>query len=477
MGKPLEQKEVETFFCYRCGEDGHLAMQCSAPEDLPKVISKLIRSLKRQKRERRDFGSRNPEEKCTVKKSTASAERIDRLPAGLVGKQSLGQVTIEGHPCSALMDSGSMVTIIFERWYEAHLSHIVIQPLSNLSIWGLGKSSYPYKGYVAVEVRFRVDGGWSPPEVVLALVCPDPQGPGQVAVIIGTNARSFAHGPAIETQKQSPKQFHSWRVSTAVTPGQDGLSTLSETGVGYVKWSGPGPLVVAPGEAHLAMGDVTLADSQSLSVLVLDAPGKLPGGVFTPPCVLLPANLEMGSCSVLLQNESLKRRVIPKGTVIAQIYKADIVTEIPREAKAKDHIDPKLFNFEGSVIPSEWKDRLAAKLSLKTQVFSLEEWDVGLAKGIQHHIRLNDSRPFRERSRRIALADIDEVRRHLQGLLAAGIIKESRSPYASPIVIARKKNGSIRMCIDYRTLNSRTIPDQYTVPRIDDVLDCLAGSR
>ena len=85
--------------------------------------------------------------------------------------------------------------------------------------------------------------------------------------------------------------------------------------------------------------------------------------------------------------------------------------------------------------------------------------------------------PFRERSRRIAPADLDDLRRHLQGLLATGIIKESRSPYASPIVLARKKSGQLRMCIDYRTLNRRTIPDQYAAPRIDNALDCLTGSK
>lgn len=57
------------------------------------------------------------------------------------------------------------------------------------------------------------------------------------------------------------------------------------------------------------------------------------------------------------------------------------------------------------------------------------------------------------------------------------IIKESRSPYASPIVIVRKKNGTIRMCIDYRLLNSRTVPDQYTTPCIDEALDSLSGSK
>ena len=108
---------------------------------------------------------------------------------------------------------------------------------------------------------------------------------------------------------------------------------------------------------------------------------------------------------------------------------------------------------------------------------SLQEWEVGLAKGVKHPIRLSDPQPFRERSRRITPADIEDVRKHLQDLLTAGVIKESRSPYASPIVVARKKNGSVRMCIDYRTLNSKTVPDQYTTPCIDDALDCLAGSR
>ncbi len=124
-----------------------------------------------------------------------------------------------------------------------------------------------------------------------------------------------------------------------------------------------------------------------------------------------------------------------------------------------------------------WNTRLASKLSKRVNVFSLEEWDDGLAKGVTHHIRLRDSWPFRERPHRTAPADTKDVRRHLQELLVVGIIKESRRPYASPIVIVQKRNGKVRMCTDYRLLNSRTIPDQYTMPCIDDALDCLTGSK
>lgn len=102
---------------------------------------------------------------------------------------------------------------------------------------------------------------------------------------------------------------------------------------------------------------------------------------------------------------------------------------------------------------------------------------MGLAKGVEHKIRLTDARPFHQRSRRLAPADIEDVRKHSQELLQAGIITESRSPYASPIVVVRKKTGAIRMCIDYRLLNSRTVPDQYTTPCIEDALNALTGSQ
>lgn len=96
---------------------------------------------------------------------------------------------------------------------------------------------------------------------------------------------------------------------------------------------------------------------------------------------------------------------------------------------------------------------------------------------MEPRIRVTDSKPFRQRSRRLPPADIEDVRKHLQELLQAGIIKESRSPYASPIVVVWKRNDAVRMCIDYRLLNSRTIPDQYTTPCIEDALNAFTGSR
>ena len=66
--------------------------------------------------------------------------------------------------------------------------------------------------------------------------------------------------------------------------------------------------------------------------------------------------------------------------------------------------------------------------------------------------------------------------RQVAALLADGMIEESCSPWASPVVLVKKKNGEWRFCIDYRRLNSITVKDSLPLPRVDDTLDALAGS-
>ncbi|KAK2918573.1 hypothetical protein Q8A73_002944 [Channa argus] len=149
------------------------------------------------------------------------------------------------------------------------------------------------------------------------------------------------------------------------------------------------------------------------------------------------------------------------------MYLTESVTAVPLEKTPPVGFDVSMINFGDSPVSEEWKERLKQKLSQRTNVFSLTEWDVGLAKGVEHTIRLSDPRPFQQRSRRLTPADIEDVRKHLQELLCAGIIKESRSPYASPIVIVRKKNGTIRMCIDYRLLNGHGVsPDPAKIEAV-----------
>ena len=88
-------------------------------------------------------------------------------------------------------------------------------------------------------------------------------------------------------------------------------------------------------------------------------------------------------------------------------------------------------------------------------IFSKDETDIGNT-AVKHRIDLIDDTPFKQRYRRIPPAMFDEVKAHLRQLLANGTIRSSHSPYASNVVLVRKKNGRLRMCVDYRQLNRLT---------------------
>ncbi|KAL6491502.1 hypothetical protein MHYP_G00018470 [Metynnis hypsauchen] len=106
------------------------------------------------------------------------------------------------------------------------------------------------------------------------------------------------------------------------------------------------------------------------------------------------------------------------------------------------------------------------------------QWaEVGTASGVRHRIELEPHVPFKERTRRVSPADFNDLKKHLQDLLAAGIIEESNSPYVSPVVLVRKKNGELRIVVDYRKLNNLTKKDAYLLPGIEETFTLLSGSK
>lgn len=84
--------------------------------------------------------------------------------------------------------------------------------------------------------------------------------------------------------------------------------------------------------------------------------------------------------------------------------------------------------------------------------------------------------PIKLPHRRIPPHQVDEVREHINKLLKQKIIRRNTSPYAAPVVLVRKKDESLRLCVDYRQLNANTVKDAYPLPRIDEALAVFAKS-
>ena len=109
-------------------------------------------------------------------------------------------------------------------------------------------------------------------------------------------------------------------------------------------------------------------------------------------------------------------------------------------------------------------------------VFSQGDDDLGNTPLLKHGIETHGP-PLRQPYRRQNPAVRREEMTQVQQMLSSNVIRPSNSPWASPVVMVRKKDGSLRFCVDFRQLNAATIKDAHPLPRIDDLLDALHGAK
>ena len=101
----------------------------------------------------------------------------------------------------------------------------------------------------------------------------------------------------------------------------------------------------------------------------------------------------------------------------------------------------------------------------------------GAADGVEHFIETKDDRPIACRMRRIPLNDQKIIEQEVLKMLEAGVIEKSRSAFRFPVVLADKKDGEKRFCVNYRKLNEVTVKNKHPLPLIEDLLDRTAGSK
>ena len=112
-----------------------------------------------------------------------------------------------------------------------------------------------------------------------------------------------------------------------------------------------------------------------------------------------------------------------------------------------------------------------------SDIFAANKKVMGYFAGVSHNIDVGGCAPLKQAPRRLPPHRLGEVDEMVAQMEEMGVIEPSSSPWASPIVLVKKKDGSTRFCIDYRKLNDITKKDSYPLPKIDEIVTSLGGSQ
>jgi len=112
------------------------------------------------------------------------------------------------------------------------------------------------------------------------------------------------------------------------------------------------------------------------------------------------------------------------------------------------------------------------------EVFPDEILDVPPEREVEFAIDLvPGTKPVSMAPYHMSASELAELKKQLEDLLDKKFVRPSVSPWGAQVLLVKKKNGSMRLCIDYRQLNKVTIKNRYPLPRIDDLMDQLVGAR
>ena len=198
-----------------------------------------------------------------------------------------------------------------------------------------------------------------------------------------------------------------------------------------------------------------------------------------------------GTITLVARNNGYAPIELPSGCELGSLQLAELVPEGPSSEKRDlplvcriEATEPDRFaqlcralRLDETGLTLSQRDRLASVLKTYSDVFALNDEELGTTSVVEHSIDTGDAEPVRQYARRVPYAMRDKLTELVEDMTRRGVIKPTRSPWASPVVLVSKKDGGVRFCVDYRKLNNVTKLDVYPLPRIDDHLDALTGSK
>ena len=388
---------------------------------------------------------------------------------------------INGSKTLALVDSGSEITTVSDEFYKEMIPQPYLHPMEEFKIQGASGNTIPYSGVILCEIQAPCLG--QKVVEVGAFVVPATDYSLDVPTIVGTNA--------IDQLKEICKNREEAQIPEAWT---NAFISLQRSNVGVVKSTNKTDMIIQPMETATVSGIVRKKDNVESAIMEQTEGATNRLGV-CPRVVSLEKTGNYQRVQVRLFNISAKVVNIKPKSDLCELHEVKVLRSVDpitqkeetvninqQQVKNKeDFTDDKEFlkklDLESSKITSAQKEKVAEFLLKRKHIFSKGITDLGNCDLVKHEIKMKDDTPFKEPHRRIPPAIFQEVREHLKEMLEAGAIRLSTSPFSSNVVIVRKKDGSIRFCVDFRKLNSRTITDAYAIPRVDDTLHLFAGAK
>ena len=387
---------------------------------------------------------------------------------------------MNGQKVHALWDTGAQVSLLPKKWLDEQLPGLIIRKIESilddhveLDLKTANGTRMPYEGWVEVEFNLETSSNGRTIMVPMlvtgeTLDCP----------IIGYNVIEelvkHQHVPehmAKEWAASFP-DIHGDKVESLVsfiqTPSQEQLCVIKTAKQD----------VVIPSNTTVRVKCRANTGPVEERIPVLFEPNVEPswpsGLQISEELLSIPRG---SSCQVRINvsNTSNHDITLRKRTVLGELELVKSVTPsntlsviqedalTAGETESHDHNGLHQFDLNG-LTPQQ--ERLARKmLEEERESFSKDDNDIGCIKELDLKLNLTDQTPVQKTYNAIPRPLYPEVKQHIEDLLNRGWITKSKSPYSSPVVCVRKKNGELRLCVDYRELNKRTTPDRHPLPR------------
>jgi hypothetical protein len=448
----IGSKVNPNIFCYNCKEKGHIYTRCSKPL-LKCSYCQKIGHKSEMCRQKSDAGSTKAE---TVTKTMRIAEPDRPNPCDKFMKK----VTVNGVTLEAFVDLGSEVTLIRESdFLNLRLSHdhlpSMMKGFGNSIVQSLGSAQLDLSvDGVTANVTSRVVSDCFLEKAMLIGQTYSEQP--HVVVYKDANKLQFLHVGSELPSMQDPDEEQLERVRFIAHNKIYGAASVRAGTV--TKFTGSvvinTKVVGKPPHQYIVCGGVYEIKQGKVFVTII-------------PCAMI-CSLEENF--VFARAERVQAVFRLSDVDVSLTQSQDLISTAPLVSR----LDENQLHLGEGVSESD-RVKLIELLKRYDDCFAYDLASLGCTNTTEMKIELSSDRPVVYRPYRLSHHEREKVRMMIDEMLQAGIIRESVSNYASPIILVRKKDGGVRLCVDYRLLNSITIKERYPIPVIEDEISRLAG--